>query len=136
MKCNTNKYYIFYDGDCGFCNHWVQWILKSDKKEFFLFSSLQSEFGQNFLKHEKINVSDFTTIYLWKPNEYYLDKSQAIIKIVQCLGGVKGTLAYVIKIFPKSLLDILYNKISNNRFRISSNFCVLPSISERERFIL
>lgn len=136
MEYNINKYYIFYDGDCGFCNYWVQWILKNDKKSFFLFASLQSEFGQNFLKQKKINTSDFTTIYLWKPNEYYLDKSQAIIKIFQCIGGFKGALAYVAKIFPKSLLDIFYNKISRNRFRISSNFCMLPSVSERERFIL
>jgi hypothetical protein len=31
------KILYFYDGDCGFCNFWVQWILKNDKKDnFFL----------------------------------------------------------------------------------------------------
>jgi predicted DCC family thiol-disulfide oxidoreductase YuxK len=31
------KHIVFFDGDCGVCNFWVQWILKRDKKTgFFL----------------------------------------------------------------------------------------------------
>ena len=47
---DSSKYYVFYDGDCGLCNYWVQWILKNDHQKQFLFSALQSEFSQKFLK--------------------------------------------------------------------------------------
>ena len=30
---DSNKYYVFYDGECGFCNFWVHWILKKDVKD-------------------------------------------------------------------------------------------------------
>ena len=46
---DTTKYFVLYDGECGFCNFWVHWILKKDTKNNFLFASLQSDFGQQFL---------------------------------------------------------------------------------------
>ncbi|WP_373710272.1 thiol-disulfide oxidoreductase DCC family protein, partial [Kaistella sp.] len=75
---NTNKYYVFYDGECGFCNFWVHWILKKDVKNQFLFASLQSEFGQQFLSERNLELKNLDTLYLWKPEKYYLQKSQAV----------------------------------------------------------
>ena len=92
-----DKLYVFYDGDCGFCNFWVQWILNNDKKDKFLFASLQGNFGQIFLKERNLETKNFNTIYLWKPEDYYLEKSSAIIKIAENLGG-KYRLSTLIRI--------------------------------------
>ena len=27
-----NIYILLYDGDCGFCNHWVRWVLDNNHK--------------------------------------------------------------------------------------------------------
>lgn len=129
-----DKLYVFYDGDCGFCNFWVQWILKNDKKDKFLFASLQSSFGQNFLKERKLEVQNFNTIYLWKPEVYYLKKSNAIIKIAENLGGVYR-FSVVFKIIPKIIRDFLYNIISNHRSKIMKASCILPNELQKGKFL-
>lgn len=82
------KHIVFFDGDCGVCNFWVQWILKRDHNNRFLFASLQSDFGQTFLSERKLNTEVFNTLYLWKPNHYYLEKSNAVLQIANILGGI------------------------------------------------
>ncbi|WP_228376753.1 thiol-disulfide oxidoreductase DCC family protein [Chryseobacterium formosense] len=63
---------VFFDGYCGVCNFWVQWILERDKKDRFLFASLQSEAGQRFLTKKKLSTTQFNTLYLLKPDTKYL----------------------------------------------------------------
>ena len=71
---DTTKYFVLYDGECGFCNFWVHWILKKDTKNNFLFASLQSDFGQQFLNERNLESKNLDTLYLWKPEKYYLQK--------------------------------------------------------------
>lgn len=133
-KIDDSKYYVFYDGDCGFCNHWVQWILKNDKKDQFLFSALQSNFGQQFLWQRGLDRKQFNTIYLWKPNSFYLIKSEAVTKIAKILGGKYGLMASM-NIFPKFLSDKIYDKFAENRQNLGSQKCLLPTEEERRKFI-
>ncbi|MCQ4035278.1 thiol-disulfide oxidoreductase DCC family protein [Kaistella montana] len=131
---NSLKYYVFYDGDCGFCNQWIQWILKNDARDKFLFSSLQSDFGQHFLKERGLETQELNTIYLWKPHSFYLDKSQAIFKIAEVLGGKYRILSYL-KYLPQSLTDFIYNKIAANRHRLAPDHCMVLSPNQKEKFI-
>lgn len=94
-----NKYVVFFDGDCGVCNFWVQWILGRDKKDQFMFASLQSDFGQKFLFERGLNTKVFNTMYLWKPNKYYLQKSEAALQIANLIGGIYK-LSWLGKIIP------------------------------------
>lgn len=129
-----DKHIVFYDGECGFCNHWVQWILENDKKDKFLFSSLQSEFGQKFLNDRNLPNQVFDTLYLWKPDSFYLTKYRAIIKIASEIGGVYS-LASIGKIIPDAIGNQFYNLISINRQKLASNQCFLPSTEQRKKFI-
>ena len=131
---DKNKYYVFYDGECGFCNFWVQWILNNDKKDQFLFAALQSDFGQKFLKDRGLKSDDFDTIYLWKPDAFYLTKSDAILKIANTIGGIYN-LATILKIFPKFTRDIGYNLISKNRKKLMEQECLLPTPEQRKKFV-
>ena len=131
---SKEKYYIFYDGDCGFCNFWVQWTLKKDKKDNFLFVALQSNFGQIFLKERGLETNHFNTIYLWKPNTYYLIKSDAILKIAKIIGGKYSVLS-AFKVFPRFLRNLCYNIISKNRTKIMAQSCLLPTSEEKKKFI-
>ncbi len=134
-EIHAEKYYVFYDGDCGFCNHWVQWILKNDKKDLFLFAALQSEFGQIFLKERNLENKNFNTIYLWKPNSFYLTKSQSITKIAKLLGGKYGVLA-TLNLFPAFLSDTIYDQIAKRRLKLATQNCLLPTPEERKKFIV
>lgn len=131
---DSSKYYVFFDGDCGFCNFWVQWILKNDKKESFLFSSLQSDFGQRFLKERGLKTQELSTIYLWKPQSFYLTKSEAIFKITKILGGKYQLLSYL-KYLPQFLTNFVYDKVAANRHRLAPDHCMVLSPEQRDKFI-
>ena len=128
------KLIVFYDGDCGFCNHWVQWILERDKKDKFLFASLQSKSGQDFLKERNLPNKDFDTLYLWKPNSFYLTKYQAILKIADEIGGIYS-FANIGQLLPNSLGNMVYNIISKNRKKLTRNQCFLPDEQQRKKFL-
>ena len=131
---DTTKHYVFYDGECGFCNFWVHWILKKDSKNNFLFASLQSNFGQQFLSERNLELKNLNTLYLWKPENYYLQKSQAVFKISEIIGGRYKLLSYL-KYLPTGLGDFFYDRIAENRQKLASQACEIPTAEERKKFI-
>lgn len=135
MQINVEgKHIVFFDGDCGVCNFWVQWILERDKKDKFLFASLQSEYGQKFLSERSLDTTQFNTIYLWKPDDYYLIKSQAILKIARLLGGIYS-LSIVAKLSPLFINNWVYDLVARNRMKIASQKCYLPDSHQKKKFI-
>ncbi|WP_346986456.1 DCC1-like thiol-disulfide oxidoreductase family protein [Chryseobacterium sp. POE27] len=135
MKENwQSKHIVFFDGECGVCNFWVQWILERDKKDAFMFASLQSDFGQKFLSERDLNTKVFNTMYLWKPGKYYLEKSKAILKIANLLGGIYK-FSSLGKIIPSFLSDKLYDIVSKNRMKLANQKCYLPTPHQRAKFI-
>lgn len=131
---DKTKYYVLYDGACGFCKHWVQWILARDTKDRFLFASLQSEFGQNFLRDRGLNRTNFNTLYLWKPESYYLVKSQAVTEIASILGGRYKILAHL-NVLPKILGDQIYDQVAARRQRLNPPTCKTLSDNDRRKII-
>lgn len=129
-----NKHIVFFDGDCGVCNFWVQWILERDKKDQFMFASLQSDFGQKFLSERGLETNVFNTMYLWKPQQYYYIKSRAVLQIANLLGGIYK-LSGVGKLIPKFLSDSVYDIISRNRMKLANQKCYLPAPHQRKKFI-
>ncbi|OBW41770.1 hypothetical protein AB670_01856 [Chryseobacterium sp. MOF25P] len=128
------KHIVFFDGECGVCNFWVQWILERDKKDQFMFASLQSDFGQKFLSERGLETKQFNTLYLWKPRQYYLIKSKAVLKIANLLGGIYN-LSVIGKLMPTFISDKIYNKISENRMKLSAQKCFLPDQHQKKKFI-
>ena len=133
-EIDTSKYYVFYDGDCGFCNFWVQWILKNDLKDQFMFAALQSDFGQEFLKERGLETKQLSTLYLWKPQSFYLKKSEAALKIASILGGKYSFIGYL-SFVPKFISDFVYDKVAENRKKLATNTCFLPNEKERAKFV-
>ncbi|ROI01658.1 DUF393 domain-containing protein [Chryseobacterium sp. G0240] len=134
MENWESKHIVFFDGDCGVCNFWVQWILERDRKDKFMFASLQSDFGQRFLSERGLETQVFNTIYLWKPGQYYLVKSKAILKIAELLGGVYS-LSAIGKILPALLSDKAYDIVSKNRMKLANQKCYLPDQHQKKKFI-
>lgn len=134
MESWEKKHIVFFDGDCGVCNFWVQWILERDRKDQFMFASLQSEFGQQFLSERGLNTQEFNTMYLWKPGHYYLIKSQAVLAIANILGGIYK-LSAVGKILPSFIRDKAYDMISRNRMKLANQKCYLPDQHQKKKFI-
>lgn len=131
---------MLYDGVCGLCNRLVQFILKRDRNDRFLFASLQSEFAATLLKRHGADPHDLDTFYVvidhGQPGERVLMRSDAILHVVKTLGGI-WTLAGAGRILPKVLRDAMYRLVARNRYRVFGKHesCMLPSPEHRAKFL-
>ena len=131
-----NKKIILFDGVCNLCDSSVQFVIKHDKKDVFRFVSLQSELGQNILKHIGINPSNIDSVVVYEPGIAYYFKSAAAIEIAKNLGGVFhfGT---IFRIIPTGIRNQLYNYIAKNRYKWfgKKDNCLVPSIEIKSKFL-
>ena len=123
---------VFYDGDCGFCNQSIQFILKHRKHDRFQFIALQSDKAKALLAPFNIAIS-METIYVIQNHQVY-EKSTAILKIAKSLKQPYQLLrlGYIL---PRFIRDGLYAIISRNRHKLHQGFCVLPTEKEKKLFI-
>lgn len=124
---------LFYDGDCGFCQKSVQFILNHEKEPLLRFAPLQGEYALKYLPKDLTN--DLDSLVILQDQKIYT-KSDAVLLIVKSLG-FPYSLAKVGKIIPLSVRDLLYKLVARNRFKLSkaSKTCAIPTIEERLRFI-
>jgi predicted DCC family thiol-disulfide oxidoreductase YuxK len=128
----TKNNIVFYDGDCGFCNTSVQFILKRRKNNSIYFTPLQSDFAIDTLKknQKKINLD---TIYFLRKGKMY-DKSSAAFQMAKQLKW-PYPLAVVFYIVPRLIRDGVYDYIANRRHKLKRGFCVIPNEEEKQFFI-
>ena len=134
---------ILYDGVCGLCNRFVQFILRRDRDAIFRFASLQSAFAASILARHNRNPNALDTVYVLvnpdsqPPHDLLLSRSDAAIFILRQLGGMYRLAAFLFRFAPKFLRDSAYNAVARNRYRIfgRSNACPLPSAQDRNRFL-
>lgn len=133
METNGRKI-IFFDGICGLCNGFVDFILSIDKKKQFVFSPLQSDYARNHLAPEL--TRDLKSVVLLMNGQQY-SKSDAVIRILNELGGI-WKFARIGRALPASLLNKTYDLMAENRYKLfgKQETCRLPSAEERERFIV
>lgn len=127
---------VLFDGICNLCNSTVQFIIKRDTHNQFKFSSLQSEYGQNFLKERNLASSDFQSIILYEPEVAYYTKSTAALKIAQNLGFPYNLLS-VFLLIPSFIRDWIYSLISKYRYHLfgKKDSCMVPTPENKRKFI-
>ena len=76
---------ILFDGQCVFCDHSVQFILKRDVDEVFQFASLQSDIGQQLLKQYNVDSSIDSIVVIYM-NKLYTQSDAAIVIAQQFKG--------------------------------------------------
>lgn len=128
---------VLFDGVCNLCNSTIQFIIKRDVNNEFLFSSLQSEYGRQFLRKNNLSEKEYSTIILIEEDTYYT-KSTAFLNILKHLKGyhfISKSLFYI----PKVLRDLCYSMISKNRYLIfgksKGDSCMLPNKRLNQKFI-
>lgn len=130
---SSKKRIIFYDGDCGFCNSSVQFILDHRKKTFY-FAALQSEFAKKTIEDEAGKKIEMNTLYFLDHGKLY-EKSTAVLRISRGLKGLYPVLYYVGIIFPKFIRDGIYDFVAKKRHKIKPDLCAIPSEEERKFFL-
>ena len=127
------KSIVFYDGDCGFCNRTVAYVIKHEKSASIHFCALQSEFSKAFFKELELPEPDHSTFYFYDGNKMY-SKSTAALRLAKRFK-FPTNLLQVGWIFPRFIRDYGYDLIAKRRHRLSKGYCFLPSKREKERFI-
>jgi predicted DCC family thiol-disulfide oxidoreductase YuxK len=129
-----NKNVIFFDGVCGLCNKFVDFILKIDHDNEFIFTPLQGEFAKKVLPEKY--TQDMKSVILLKNNGDLYSQSKAVIEILSDIGGV-WKLAKIANILPDTILDKAYDLVSENRYKIfgKKDTCRLPKPGEKDKFI-
>lgn len=126
---------ILFDGICNLCNQSVQFVIEHDNKNQFQFASLQSDFGQNFLKENNLDATQFDSVVFIEDDKFYT-KSSAALKISKYLDGITSWLT-IFMIVPKPLRDVVYSFIAKNRYRWfgKQESCWLPSPELKAKFL-
>ncbi len=129
------KKIILFDGVCNLCTGTVQFVIKRDKKNQFLFGSLQSKAGQEYLKKFNLPVNVFNSFLLIENDRLY-SRSSAALRMMKNLGG-GWQLLYALLIVPKFIRDGIYNFIAKNRYKWfgKKEECWLPTAELNEKFL-
>lgn len=130
---------VFYDGQCGFCDGTVRFLLRIDRRKTLSFSPLQGELAASLNITSNSGNSLETIIFLvdepGAPLRIFR-KSDASIEISKTIGGVWRVVAMG-RLIPVQIRDALYDWVADNRYKWFERFpqCKNPTNDVKHRFI-
>ncbi len=153
---------LFFDGLCGLCNRFVDFMLKADNRNRFLYAPLQGETARRLLwmdgeagDHQANDPppggpqggsqggpetgglqADGPRSFIFLEKDAFYEQSNAVLLAMRRLGGGWRLIA-VLYVFPRPLRDFVYRIIARNRYRWFGrrDACRLPTPEERDRFL-
>jgi predicted DCC family thiol-disulfide oxidoreductase YuxK len=125
---------VFFDGVCGLCNRFVDFVIRHDARGVFHFAPLQGETARECL--DEADVRDLKTVVLLDGDGTYR-KSTAVLHVLGRLGGFWRAVAAVLSLVPRPLRDVGYSWVARSRYAIfgKKETCRLPTPAERGRFL-
>lgn len=127
---------VLYDGSCGFCHFSVRFIFRWEKQnnQPIMFASLNSAKSQQMLAD--MGFSNLPDSFVFIEGSRLHLKSNAFIALCKYFRSPINYFA-VLRIFPLSLRDWVYDLIAKYRKKIAGekNECDLPDEGMRERML-
>ncbi|GIW30502.1 MAG: membrane protein [Meiothermus sp.] len=131
------KTVVLFDGVCNLCHRTVQFILRHDKAQRFVFASQQSEIGQQLLRRYGVPTETALadSVVVIEGARVWLE-SDAALYILYRLGGVWRAAA-VLRFLPKRWRDWAYRLVAKNRYRLFGRLerCMMPTPELKKRFL-
>ena len=130
-----DKPIVLFDGVCNLCNSAVQFIIRHDKKNIFMFTSLQSDTGQKLLAQYDLPLNELNSFILIENNKAYT-RSSGALRVIKKLKGL-WPLLYGFIIVPKFIRDGVYNWVGRNRYKWfgKQEACMIPTPELKARFL-
>ncbi|MXY47657.1 MAG: DUF393 domain-containing protein [Gemmatimonadetes bacterium] len=135
---------LFFDGVCGLCNRFVDFMLQADRQHRFRFAPLQGETARRLLgMHNQAGGHEPGDPQAGDPRSFiFLDtdrqyeQSNAVLHALIRLGGAWRLIA-VLYVFPRPQRDFIYHIVARNRYRWFGrrDACRMPTPKERDRFL-
>jgi len=132
---------LLYDGVCGLCNYFVQFVLRRDREGVFRFAWLQGEMARRILERHGVSSSQLDTLYVVvnfeSTEERLLARSDAVEFVLRQFSWAWRAIGVVLRMVPRFLRDAGYDAVARNRYRVfgRSEVCRVPDELERGRFI-
>jgi len=124
---------LYFDGVCGLCNRFVDWLIRHDREGRLRYAPLQGRTAAASLPAE--DVDGLPTVLLAR-NGRVSRRSTAAIGAVAMLGGPWRAVS-VLKAVPRPLRDAVYDGIARRRYGWFGRreACRLPTEAERHLFL-
>ena len=125
---------ILFDGVCNYCNSWINFIIRNEKKGILKFAPLQSNAGKRLLSQH--NILDGGDTVLFIENGRIYSRSDAAIRIIRYLSW-PAKIFYIFAIVPRFIRNAVYNWIARNRYKWFGrrDACMIPDAKLRSRFL-
>jgi predicted DCC family thiol-disulfide oxidoreductase YuxK len=133
MYSKSYKNIIFYDDNCVLCNHSIQFLIKKDLQNQFVFAPLQGKLAKKSIDLIYIKKLD-SFVVLSNGNSYVKGKAvKFIIQNLKTLSFYKWVL-----FVPNSILDLVYSFIGKIRYKVfgKSKNCLYLNKKIKNRFII
>jgi predicted DCC family thiol-disulfide oxidoreductase YuxK len=127
---------IFYDGTCGLCHGVVRFAVARDRRAVFTFAPLGGDtFNATVTAAERAALGD--SLVVSTPDRPPLTRADAVLYILERLGGVWRALGVIARIVPRGLRNGLYDVIARHRygwFGRETSVCPVIPANLRSRF--
>lgn len=125
---------IAFDGDCLMCSRAIRFTAEHDRHDRIRFTRLQDETGRSM--SGAFGGAPLDSMLVRSGNRV-LDRSEAVIEVLENLGGFWRLPAMLGRLIPKSWRDRLYDFIANRRYQWfgKGDACALPSEAVRRRLM-
>ncbi len=132
-----DKNLILFDGVCNLCNSSVQYVIKHDKNNQFLFTALQSDTGKEIIEKFNIDTAKTDSVLLYVPEKGIDYKSSAALKIASKLGFPRNLMS-VFFIVPSFIRNWVYDFIAKNRYKWygKKDACMIPTPELKSKFLV
>lgn len=124
---------VFYDGDCGLCNRFVQFMLEHDGAGIFHYAALQGTTAAAAIPAVTARAAE-SVILLDDAGVH--DRSDAVLRIAARLGRGWALLGWL-RMVPRPIRDRVYDWVARNRYGWFgyATVCRLPEPASRRRFL-
>jgi len=131
----TQRPIVFFDGVCGLCNRFVDWVITRDGRGHFVFAPLQGATARAMGVEPRTADPALWSIVL-VDDTGVRERSDAVLVIAAELGGVYR-LATTLRWIPRPLRDWVYDRIARRRYRFfgKRDACRMPTEAEQDRFL-
>ena len=131
---------VLYDGVCGLCDRFVQFLLRIDRRDQLRFAALQGPIGREILARAGRTANPLSTVIVVadyeQPAQRLLERSDAGLFAIASAGGVYRA-ANAFRIVPRVIRDAVYDLVARTRYRVFGRFdaCPIPRPGTRAKFL-
>ena len=128
---------LLFDGVCNLCDGAVQFVMRHDPGERFLFASLQSEAARPYLDRAGLGADYLASLVLVDEAGRIHTGADAALGVGRRLRAPWRHLAAAARAVPRPVREAVYRAVARGRYRVfgKREACRIPTPAERARFL-